>query len=70
MKKYETEKSIISKHCDNFENETEAIINTNEHAEQPGNVVTTKEFDKILKETRKNMPWDGQNLLQAPWTIT
>ena len=56
MKNYETDSSIISELCDNIENETEAIINTNEHTEQLGIVVTTKEFDEILKETRKACP--------------
>ena len=56
IKNHETESSIISKRCGNIENETEAIINTNEHTEQIGIVVTTKEFDEILKETRKTCP--------------
>ena len=34
MKNHETESSIISELCDNIENETKAIINTNEHNEQ------------------------------------
>ena len=59
MKYHETDSSITSELCDNsdnIENETEALINTNEHTEQPGIVVTTKEFDEILKEIRKTCP--------------
>ena len=56
MKNHETDSLIISELCDNIENETEAIINTNEHAEQLVIVVTTKEFDEILEETRKTLP--------------
>ena len=56
MKNHETESSKISKLCDNIENETEAIINTNEHTEQLGIVVTTKAFDEILKKKRKACP--------------
>ena len=47
MKNHETDLSTFSELCDNIENETEAIINTNEHTEQLGIVVTTKEFDEI-----------------------
>ena len=57
MKNHETDSSTISELCDNIENGTEAIINTNEHTEQLGVEVTTKEFDEILKETRKTCPW-------------
>ena len=53
MKNHETDSSIIFELCDNIENETEAIKNTNEHTEQLGIVVTTKEFVEILKERRK-----------------
>ena len=53
MKNHETDSSIISELCDNIENATEAIINRNEHTEQLGIVVTTKDLDEILKETRK-----------------
>ena len=56
MKNHETDSSTISELCNNNENETEAIINTNEHTEQLGIVVTTKEIDEILKETRKTCP--------------
>ena len=42
MKNHETDSSTISELCDNIENEKEAIINTNEHTEQLGIVVTTK----------------------------
>ena len=42
MKTHETDSAIISELCDNIESETEAIINTNEHTEQLGIVVTTK----------------------------
>ena len=56
MKNHETDSSLISELCDNIENETEAIINTNEHTEHRGIVVKTKEFDQILKETRKTCP--------------
>ena len=56
MKNHETDSSTISELCDNIENETEATINTNEHTEQLGIVVTTKEFDEILKETSKTCP--------------
>ena len=57
MKNPELDSSIISELCVNIENETEAIINTNEHTEQLGIVVTTNEFDEILKETRKTCLW-------------
>ena len=53
MKNHETESSIISEFCDNVENETKAKINTNVDFEQLAIVVTTKEFDEILKESRK-----------------
>ena len=49
MKNHETDSSTTSELCDYIENETEAIINTNEHTEQLGIVVTAKEFDEILK---------------------
>ena len=62
MKSPETDSSIISELCNNIENEIEAIINTNEHTEQLGIAVTTKEFDEILK----NMLWAGQNVVQNP----
>ena len=53
MKNHETESSIISEICDNVENETKAIINTNVDFELLAIAVTTKEFDEILKESRK-----------------
>ena len=53
MKNHETESSVISELCDNIENETKAIIKTNENIEQLGIVVITKQFDEILKELRK-----------------
>ena len=56
MKNHEPDSSTISELCDNNENETEAIINTNVHTEQLGVVVTTREFDEIWKETRKTCP--------------
>ena len=56
MKNQETDSSTISELCDNFENETEAIINTNERTDQLGIVVKTKEFDETLKDTRKTCP--------------
>ena len=55
IKNYETELKI-SEICDHFENGTEAKNNTNEHTEQLGIVVTTKHFDKILKEMRRTCP--------------
>ena len=42
MKNHETDISTISELCDKIEIETEAIINTNEHTEQLGIMVTTK----------------------------
>ena len=55
MKNHETDSLIISELCDNIENETEAIINTNEHTEQLGIVVTPKELDETLRdETKKH----------------
>ena len=56
MKNHQTESSIISKLCDNIENETEARIITNEHTEQLDIVVKTKKFNEIRKETRKTCP--------------
>ena len=56
MKNHETESSIISEFCDNVENETKAMINTNVDFEQLAVVVTTKEFDEILKASRKTCP--------------
>ena len=53
----ETESSIISEFCDNVENETKAMIKTNVDFEQLAVVVTTKEFDEILKDSRKTCPW-------------
>ena len=56
MKNHETESSIISEICDNVENKTKAIINTNVDFEQLDILVTTKEFDEILEESRKTCP--------------
>ena len=53
MKNHETESSIFSEFCDNVENENKAIIDTNVDFEQLVIVVTTKEFDEMLKESRK-----------------
>ena len=52
----ETESSIISELCDNVENENKAIINANVDSEQLGIVFTTKDFNEILKESRKASP--------------
>ena len=41
-KLHEKDSPTISELCDKIENETEAIINTNEHTEQLGIVVLTK----------------------------
>ena len=56
MKNNEKESSIISELCNNNENETKALKNTNEDIEQLGIVVTTKEFNDILKQSRKTCP--------------
>ena len=56
MKNHETESSLISEFCDNVENETKAMINTNVHFEQLAVALTTKEFDEILKESKKTCP--------------
>ena len=56
MKNHETELSLISEFCDNFENETKAMINTNVDFKQLAVVVTTKEFNEILKESTKTYP--------------
>ena len=55
-KNYETESSLIFEFCDNVEIETKAMIKTNVDFEQLAVVVTTKEFDEILKESRKTGP--------------
>ena len=56
MKNHETEPSIISEFCDNVEKEIKAIINTNLDFELLAIVVKTKEFDEILKMSRKTCP--------------
>ena len=56
VKNHETESSIIFEFCDKFEKQTKAMINTNVDFEQLAVEVTAKEFDEILKETRKTCP--------------
>ena len=56
MKNHETESAKISEFCDNVENESKAKVNTNVDFEQLAIVVTTKEFDETLKESRKTCP--------------
>ena len=60
LKNQEAESSINSELCGNIENETKAIINTHEDIEQLGIVVTRKEIDETLKESRKTCAGPGK----------
>ena len=56
MKDHTPVSSGIAEHCGKTENQTKAILGTVVDTEQLFVVITTKEFDKILRDSRKSCP--------------
>ena len=56
MKDHTTVSSGIAEHCEKIENQTKAILGTVVDTEQLCVVITKKEFDEILRESRKSCP--------------
>ena len=54
MKDHAPVSSGIAEHCEKIENQTKAILGTVVDTEQLCVVITTKEFDEILRESRKS----------------
>ena len=53
MKVHTPVSSGIAEHCERIENQTKAILGTVVDTDQLCVVITTKEFDDILRESRK-----------------
>ena len=56
MKDHTPVSSGIAKHCEKIENQTKAILGTVVDTEQLCVVITTKDFEEILRESRKSCP--------------
>ena len=56
MKEYKPVLSGIAEHCKRIENQTKAILGTVVDNDQLCVVITTKEFDESLRESRKSCP--------------
>ena len=56
MKDHTPVSSGIAEQCKKIENQTKAVSGTAEDTEQLCVVITTTEFDEILRESRKSCP--------------
>ena len=56
MKDHTTVPTEIAEHCEKIEKETKAFLSTNVDTEELCIMITTKEFDEILRVSRKSCP--------------
>ena len=56
MKNHTTVSSGIAEHCEKIENQTKAVLRSVVDTEQLCFVITTKELDEILRESKKSCP--------------
>ena len=56
MKDHTTVPTEIAEHCEKIENETKAFLSTNFDTQELCIVITTKEFNEILRVLKKSCP--------------